>query len=140
MKYRIELTDTQLNIVLRAVNLMMRTGTGQADDLTEWLVTMGDNIKFDIDTEEGKWIFGDYSSTRETIRPVIQGVMMGCRRGYDTLKSDTVRELETIYLTLRHQEWLDDTEEHLESDVRSREPMKCGFEPITKIERVMEEK
>lgn len=135
MKYRIELTDVQFDAVLRAVNLMMRTGTGQADDLTEWLVTKGDSIKFDTSTKEGKRVFEDYYSTREAIRPVIHGVMMGCWRGYDTQKSDTVLELETIYLTLRHQEWLD-TEEHLESDVRSREPMQCGSEPIPKIERV----
>lgn len=135
MKRRIELTDTQLNIVLRAVNLMMRTGMGQTDDLTEWLVTMGDNIKFDTSTEKGKRVFEDYYSTREAIRPVIHGVMMGCWRGYNRLKSDTVQELETIYFALRHQEWLD-TEERFESDVRSREPMQCGSEPIPKIERV----
>lgn len=135
MKYRIELTDVQLNAVLRAVNLMMRTGMGQTDDLTEWLVTMGDNIKFDTSTEEGKRVFEDYYSTREAIRPVIHGVMMGCWRGSNRLKSGTVQELETIYLALRHQEWLD-TEERFESDVRSREPMQCGSEPIPKIERV----
>ena len=137
MNYRIELTDVQLNAVLRAVNLMMRTGMGQADDLTEWLVTMGDNIKFDTSTEEGKRVFEDYYSTREAIRPVIHGVMMGCWRGSRTLKSDSVLELETIYLALRHQEWLD-AEERFESDVRSREPMQCGFEPVPKIERVEE--
>ena len=137
MKYRIELTDTQLNIVLRAVNLMMRTGMGQTDDLTEWLVTMGDNIKFDTSTEKGKRVFEDYYSTREAIRPVIHGVMMGCWRCSNRLKSDTVQELETIYLAIRHQEWLD-TEERFESDVRSREPMQCGSEPIPKIERVEE--
>lgn len=130
MKYRIELTDVQLNAVLRAVNLMMRTGMGQTDDLTEWLVTMGDNIKFDTSTE-----FEDYYSTQEAIRPVIHGVMMGCWRGSNRLKSDTVQELETIYLAIRHQEWLD-TEERFESDVRSSEPMQCGSEPIPKIERV----
>lgn len=137
MIYRIELTDVQLNAVLRAVNLMMRTGIGQTDDLTEWLVTLGDNIKFDTSTEQGKRVFEDYYSTREAIRPVLHGVMMGCWRGSNALKSDTVRELETIYLALRHQEWLD-TEERFESDVRSREPMQCGFEPIPKIERVEE--
>ena len=137
MKYRIELTDVQLNAVLRAVNLMMRTGMGQTDDLTEWLVTMGDNIKFDTSTEKGKRVFEDYYSTREAIRPVIHGVMMGCWSGSNRLKSDTVQELETIYLALRHQEWLD-TEERFESDVRSREPMQCGSEPIPKIERVEE--
>lgn len=134
-KYRIELTDVQLSAILRAVNLMMRTGMGQADDLTEWLVTMGDNIRFDTNTEQGKHVFEDYYSTREALRPVLDGVMRGCWRGSNALKSDTVQELETIYLTLRHQEWLD-MEERFESDVRSREPMQCGFEPIPKIERV----
>lgn len=135
MKYRIELTDVQLNAVLRAVNLMMRTGMGQMDDLTEWLVTLGDNIKFDTSTEQGKRVFEDYYSTREAIRPVLDGVKCGCWRGSNAQKSDTVQELETIYLTLRHQEWLD-ADECFESDVRSREPMQCGFEPIPKIERV----
>lgn len=136
MKYRIELTDVQLNAVLRAVNLMMRTGTGQTDDLTEWLVTMGDNIKFNTSTEQGKRVFVNYYHTREAIRPVLHGVMMGCWRDSNALKSDTVRELETIYLTLRHQEWLDCSETKSDWDVRSREPMQCGFEPIPKIERV----
>lgn len=135
MKYRIELTDVQFDAVLRAVNLMMRTGMGQTDDLTEWLVTMGDNIKFDTSTERGKRVFEDYYSTREAIRPVIHGVMMGCWRGSNALKSDTVKELETIYFTLRHQEWLD-LETNSEWDVRSREPEQCGSEPIPKIERV----
>lgn len=135
MKYKLELTEAQLNIVLRAVNLMMRTGMGQTDDLTEWLVTMGDNIEFDTSTERGKWVFEDYYSTREAIRPVIHGVMMGCWRGSNRPKSDTVLELETLYEAFRHQEWLD-TEERFESDVRSRKPVQCGSEPIPKIERV----
>lgn len=137
MKYRIELTDVQLNVVLRAVNLMMRTGMGQTDDLTEWLVTMGDNIKFDTSTEKDKRVFEDYYSTREAIRPVLDGVKHGCWRGSNVPKSDTVRELETIYLALRHQEWLD-SEPRPDWDVRSSEPFQQGFEPIPKIERVEE--
>ena len=77
MKYRIELTDVQFDAVLRAVNLMMRTGMGQTDDLTEWLATQGDNIKFDTSTEAGKRVFENYCHTRDAIRPVIHGVMMG---------------------------------------------------------------
>jgi len=137
MKYKLELTDTQLNIVLRAVNLMMRTGMGQTDDLSEWIVMMGDSIKLNTSTDEGKRVFEDYYSTREAIRPVIHGVMMGCWRGPNRQKSDTVLELETLYEALRHQELLD-TEERFESDVRIREPMQCGSEPIPKIERVEE--
>ena len=135
MKYRLELTETQLNIVLRAVNLMMRTGMGQTDDLTEWLVTMGDNIKFDTSTENGKRVFEDYYSTREAIRPVLDGVMSGCWQNSSTMKSITVLELETVYDVLQHQKWLD-TPAKLESDVGAREPMQWGNDPIPKIERV----
>lgn len=135
MKYRIELTDVQFDAVLRAVNLMMRTGMGQTDDLTEWLATQGDNIKFDTSTKEDKRVFYDYINTRKVIRPILDGVMMGCWKGNDTRRSDTTKELETIYLTLRHQEWLD-LEAKSEWDVRSREPEQCGSEPVPKIERV----
>lgn len=135
MKYRIELTDVQLNAVLRAVNLMMRTGTGQMDELTEWLVTQGDNINLDTRTDEGQRVFEDYYITRAAIRPVIDGVKQACWRGFRTMKSNSVRELETIYLALRHQEWLD-SEIKPDGDVRGREPMQLGNEPIPKIERV----
>lgn len=136
MKYRIELTDVQLNAVLRAVNLMMRTGMGQTDDLTEWLVMQGDNInKFDTSTNEGKRVFENYYRTREAIRPVLDGVMRGCWHDSDTMKSITVRELETVYDVLRHQEWLD-TPTKLDWDVRESEPMQWGNEPIPKIESV----
>lgn len=135
MKYRIELTDVQFDAVLRAVNLMMRTGTGQADDLTEWLVMMGDSVKLDTSTDEGKRVFENYYRTREAIRPVLDGVMRGCWQNSSTMKSITVRELETVYDVLRHQEWLDASTK-LEWDVRAREPMQWGNEPIPKIERV----
>ena len=137
MKYRLELTDTQLNIVLRAVNLMMRTGMGQTDDLTEWLVTMGDNIKYDTSTEKGKRVFDNYYRTREAIRPVLDGVMRGCWQNSSTMKSITVLELETVYDVLQHQKWLD-TPAKLELDIRASEPMQWGNEPIPKIERVEE--
>lgn len=137
MKYRIELTDTQLHVVLRAVNLMMRTGMGQTDDLTEWLVTMGDAVSFDTSTEEGKRRFNNYLVIREAIRPVIHGVMMGCWRGSNTLKSETVNELETIYDAIRHQEWLDSSKKS-DIDVRSYEAMQWGAEPVPTIERVEE--
>ncbi len=137
MKYRIELTDVQFDAVLRAVNLMMRTGMGQTDDLTEWLATQGDNIKFDTSTEAGKRVFENYCHTRDAIRPVIHGVMMGCWQHSNAMKSITVQELETIYDVLRHQEWLD-APTKLDCDVRASEPMQCGNEPIPKIERVEE--
>ena len=41
MRYRIELTENQLGLVLYAVNLTMRTGIGQTDDLIHWIITMG---------------------------------------------------------------------------------------------------
>ena len=137
MKYKLELTDTQLNIVLRAVNLMMRTGMGQTNDLSEWLVMMGDSIKLNTSTDEGKRVFDNYYITREAIRPVLDGVMHGCWQNSSTMKSITVLELETVYDVLQHQKWLD-TPAKLEWDVGAREPMQWGNEPIPKIERVEE--
>ena len=137
MKYRIELTDVQLNAVLRAVNLMMRTGMGQTDDLTEWIVTMGDAVKLSHSTEEGKRRFNNYIITRNAIRPILDGMMRGCGcwRPFIDEKSETVNELSTIYDALRHQEWLDSGTQS-EYDVRAYEPMQWGNEPIPKIERV----
>ena len=143
MKYRIELTDKQLHLILRAVNLMMRTGIGQTNDLTEWLVTMGDAIKFDISTERGKREFDAYCCTRAAITPVIDGVMRACWRRQETMKSESVSELETIYLAIRHQERLDsEVKTNLNSevktylDVRSYEPIQQGSEPVPKIEKI----
>lgn len=135
MKYQIELTSGQLELVLKAINMMMRTGMGQTDDLTEWLVTQGDNIRYDTRTEDGKRIFEDYYRTREAIRPVLDGVMRGCWKYSSTTKSATVLELETVYGVLQHQKWLD-TPAKQEWDVGAREPMQWGNEPIPKIERV----
>ena len=137
MKYRIELTDAQLHVVLRAVELMMRTGLGQTGDLTEWLVTMGDAVKFDTSTEEGKRRFNNYIITRDAIRPILDGVMCGCGcwRPFVGEKSETVNELSTIYDALRHQEWLDSGTQS-EYDVRAQEPVQWSDGPIPKIEKI----
>ena len=137
MKYKIELTDTQLNIVLRAVNLMMRTGMGQSDDLAEWLASRGNNVKFDTSTEDGKLEFERFISVRDTTRPIIDGIMGGC--GFNShrinTKSMDVMELETIYLAIRHQQWLD-MENRPQWSTCSSEPMQVGAEPVPKIERI----
>ena len=136
MKYKVELTDTQLHIILRAVNLMMRTGLGQTSDLTEWLVTLGDTIKFDTSAEQDKHTLDCYRISREITRQVIEGVMNGCWMASSSItKPGTVEELETIYLALRHQEWLDSKPKYA-CDVRAEEPTQQGVEPVPKIERV----
>lgn len=137
-KYRIELTEAQFNIVLRAINLMMRTGMGQMDDLTEWLATQGDNIdKFNTSTKEGKLVFKNYCITREVIKAVLDGVQHACWKSSNTLKSDSVLDLETIYLAFRHQQWAD-SKTKLECDVCSYEPTQQGCEPVPKIEKIEE--
>lgn len=135
-KYRIELTEAQFHIILRAINLMMRTGMGQMDDLAEWLVTQGDNIdNFNMNTKESKLVFKNYCITREVIKAVLDGMQHACWKGSNTLKSDTVLDLETIYLALRHQQWAD-SETKLECDVRAYEPTQQGCEQVPKIEKI----
>ena len=137
MKYQIELTSGQLELVLKAINMMMRTGMGQSDDLAEWLASMGNKVKFDTSTEDGKLEFGRFISVRDTIRPIIDGIMGGC--GFNSHRINTktmdVRELETIYLAIRHQQWLD-MENRPQWSTCSSEPMQVGAEPVPKIERI----
>lgn len=134
MKYRIELTDVQLSVILRAVDITMRAGMDQMDEISEWLASHGDAVKFDTSTIEGKTEFNNYIYARDDFRNVL-GIYTNKHRSRINSKSITVRELETIYLALRHQEWLD-APTKLDWDVRGRKPMQCGHEPILKIERV----
>lgn len=137
MKYRIELTSGQLELVLRAINLMMRSGMGQSGDLSEWLASMGNKVKFDTSTEDGKLEFGRFISVRDTIRPVIDWIMDVCSFNSHRIntKSMDVRELETIYLAIRHRQWLD-MENRPQWSTCSGESMQVGAEPVPKIERI----
>ena len=137
MKYRIELTEGQLELVLSAINLMMRTGYGQTSDLTEWLAMNGQGFEFRADAAEDEECYSKYLTISSTIRPILDGVMTGCGILRREEKTKSVLELETIYETIRHQIWLDDGEK-ITYDVASFPPMKHANEPIPKIERVEE--
>ena len=106
---------------------MMRTGIGQTYDLAEWLTLAGHDMpsgtEFDI-----------YIAERNVIESVLEGIMRNeaARRK----KSDSLRELTTLYEAIGHQQWEDSRAP--EWDVKSHEPMKFGGEPIPKIERVDE--
>lgn len=134
--YTIKLTDHQLSLVLNAVELMARTGMGQSDDLTEWLSTRGNNITFDTSTEEGKREFEQYITVRDTISPMLEGMMTGCGlKGYQNKKkSKDTLNLETIYSAIRHQMWCD-SKETQDWDVRSLQPIQWGSEPIPVIQK-----
>lgn len=132
-KYKIELTENQLSLVLYAINLTMRTGIGQTDDLAHWIIIMGGARKVEEDFPR------EYEEERRIIQPILKGLMDGCWRGHELGKQTYVNELETIYEAIRHQQYLD-SEIYSEYDTRADQPVKRGDEPVPKIERMDDDK
>lgn len=129
-RYRITMTEKQLLLVGNAVELMMRTGMGQTFELTEWIACPG------YDMPSGRE-FDVYLAQRNLVKGVLDGIMKDIQIApHRNEKSVPVRELTTLHEAIGHRQWLDSRAP--EWDVRSHKPMKCGKEPIPKIERIDE--
>ena len=129
-RYRITLTENQLALVGDAVELMMRTGMGQTYNLAEWMILAG------YDTPSGTE-FDIYIAERNVIESVLEGIMRNITEfPHGQGKSNSLRELTTLYEAIGHQQWKDNGEP--EWDVRSHEPMMCGEDPVPEIERIDE--
>ena len=129
-RYRITLTEKQLDLIGKAVEMMLRIGMGQTYDLAEWLILSGHDIpsgtEFDI-----------YIAERNVIESVLEGIMRNITEfPHGNGKSNSLQELTTLYTAIGHQRWKDSGED--EWDVRSHEPMMCGREPVPNIERIDE--
>ena len=130
-RYKITLTEKQLDLVGVAVEMMLSTGMGQMYDLAEWLTLSG----YDYPTFSTE--FDIYLAQRELIQSVLEGISRNiteCPHGKG--ESNSVQELKTLYEAIGHQQWKDSGEP--EWDVRSHKPMMCGKEPVPKIERIDE--
>ena len=128
-RYKITLTENQLALVGTAVEIMLRTGMGQMQDLAEWLTLAGN------DYPRGSDLFCLYVTERNLIQSVLEGIMRN-EAAHRKEESDSLRELKTLYEAIRHQQWKDSRA--LEWDVRSHKPMMCGKEPVPEIERIDE--
>ena len=127
-RYRITLTEKQLDLIGKAVEIMLRTGMGQMYPLAEWLILSGHDIpsgtEFDI-----------YIAELNVIESVLEGIMRNITEfPHGNGESNALQELKTLHEAIGHQQWKDSGED--EWDVRSHEPMKFGSEPVPRIERV----
>lgn len=128
-KYKITLTEKQLDLIGKAVEIMLRTGMGQMYDLAEWLVLLG-YASPSVSTE-----FNIYLAQRDLIKGVLEGISNNITEfSHGKGESNSLQELKTLYQVIRHQQWKDSGKS--DWDCRANEPMKFGDEPIPKIERV----
>jgi hypothetical protein len=130
-RYRITLTEKQLDLIGKAVEIMLRTGMGQMYDLAEWLTLSGYAFP------SGSTEFDIYIAERKLIESVLDGISRNiteCPHGKG--ESNSLLELKTLYEAIGHQQWEDSGEP--EWDIRSHEPIKFGGEPIPEIERIDE--
>ena len=130
-RYKITLTEKQLDLIGKAVEMMLRTGMGQMYDLAEWLTLSGYAFP------SGSTEFDIYLAQRNLIESVLEGISRDITEfPHGKGESNSVQELKTLYEAIGHQQWKDSGEP--EWDVRSHEPMMCGKEPVPEIERVEE--
>lgn len=81
MKCKIELTQNQLLVVIRAIELMMKTGLGQINELVEWIITVrnqGDEFGENVETR--KKDVADFLAISSEIEPFFKGVITKKRR------------------------------------------------------------
>lgn len=126
-KYKVTLTEKQLDLIGKAVEIMLRSGRGQMYDLAEWLTLAGN------DYPRGSDLFFLYDTERNLIQIVLEGIMRN-EAAHRKEESDSLRELTTLYEAIGHRRWLDSNRPKW--DVRSHKPMMCGREPVPNIERV----
>lgn len=130
-KYRITLTEKQLDLIGKAVEMMLRTGMGQMYNLAEWLTLSG--YDFPSDSTE----FDIYLAQRNLIQGVLEGISRDITEfPHGNGESNSLQELKTLHEAIGHQQWKDSGGD--EWDVRSHKPMMCGTEPIPEIKRVDE--
>ena len=130
-KYKVTLTEKQLDLIGKAVEMMLRTGMGQMYDLAGWLTLSG------YDCPSGSTEFDIYLAQRNLIESVLEGISRDITEfPHGKGESNSVQELKTLHEAIGHKQWEDSGEP--EWDVRSHEPMKFGSEPIPKIERIDE--
>lgn len=128
--YTLQLTEEQLSLVLRAVDLMMRTGMGQCSDLAKWIATKGNSLKFDTNKE-----FEEYLTTKNIAYSVLEGLMYGCQvKGLPSIKSDDTLNLHTLYSAIRHEMWKNEPDKS-NWDIRAQAPIQWGKEPIPIIKK-----
>lgn len=130
-RYKITLTEKQLNLIGKAVEMMLRTSMGQMYDLAEWLTLSGYAFP------SGSTEFDIYLAQRNLIESVLEGISRDITESqfpHGKGESNSVQELKTLYEAIRHQQWKDSGAD--EWDVRSHKPMMCGSDPVPNIERV----
>lgn len=127
-QYTITLTEKQLDLIGKAVEMMLRTGMGQMYNLAEWITLTGHDTpsctEFDV-----------YIAERCLIQTVLEGISRYVAAfPHGKGESGSLQELKTLYEAVRHQQRQDSKRPMW--DVRANEPMKFGSEPVPEIERV----
>lgn len=127
--YTIKLTEEQLYLIHRAVDIMLRSGMGQPRDLAKWLASKADRVEMSARSTYERTLFDAYLVRLDVINSVLGGVMEGCGAlCFPDDASDTIRELETLYESISEALW----------PMQNLTVTKGGKEPIPEIHKLQE--
>ena len=133
MKYRIELTETQLNLIMKALERFFRTNMGQFAEYTDDVAF--EDFTYDKSNPENSQRF----DIRIDRRNVAQDLM---KQAYRVMKpeprecSEDTRRAIDIFDTFRYAlwDWKPEPKDH--NTVESRKPLPFIDEELPKIERI----
>ena len=123
MKITIECSENQADIILQALEDFFRLRMGQADCVAQSLVDDAVDIH-DID---------NYYDKREMLESAFRTVV-NIAYPRNNRSSDTCRNAADLWTCIRHAIYMGKPHNPDSWDVRSREPIRLGTEPLPRVE------
>ena len=125
MKITIECTENQSSIILQGLEEFFRLRMAQADHVAQSLVDDVADINKDIN---------NYCDKRAMLESAFQTVVNIAYPRHDH-SSDTCRNAADLWSCIRHAMYKAEPHRDPDSwDIRSREPIQLGTEPLPKVE------
>lgn len=123
MKITIECSENQTDIILQALEDFFHLRIRQADCVAQSLVDDAEDVH-DIDS---------YCDKREMLESAFDTVI-NIAYSRNNRSSDTCRNAADLWSCIRHAVYMEKPHDPDSLDVRSREPIQLGTEPLPKVE------
>ena len=136
MKFEVEMSQEQLNLLILSTEVYARALMNQPDLVADILAE--DRFFYDKEDPENDKKFHEWIAARDELTEKLRSALNIMFR--DSYKSETCQNLIDIWRVLRHLQYsISDNIDKSLYDVRSSEPYQGGTEPLMQI-RIMDKK
>lgn len=128
MKITIECSDNQADIILQALEDFFRLRMGQADCVAQSLVDDVADINIDIN------YYCEKRTMLESAFRTVVNIAYSKKDFWIDRSSDTCRNASDLWTCINHAIYMAKPHDMDSWDVRNREPIQLGAEPLPKVE------